>query len=81
METPKKPRILCLHGHGSNGATLKEHLSIWPDYVLEKMDLVFIDAPFSVDEDGELFEWFTFHKLTRGVVGGRRIDEVLEGAA
>ncbi|KAI3775774.1 hypothetical protein L1987_45527 [Smallanthus sonchifolius] len=53
----KKPRFLCFHGHASNAAILEEHFTHWPDYVLEKMDLVFIDGPFTV-EDG-LFDWFT----------------------
>ncbi|KAJ0728218.1 putative serine hydrolase FSH, alpha/Beta hydrolase [Helianthus annuus] len=53
----KKPRFLCLHGHGSNATLLKDHFKNWPDFVLEKMDFVFINAPFPVD-DG-LFEWFT----------------------
>ncbi|MFS7996461.1 putative serine hydrolase FSH, alpha/Beta hydrolase [Helianthus anomalus] len=55
--TLKKPLFLCLHGHGSNATLLKDHFKNWPDFVLEKMDFVFINAPFPVD-DG-LFEWFT----------------------
>ncbi|KAL8211209.1 hypothetical protein R6Q57_005646 [Mikania cordata] len=62
MEIPKKPRFLCLHGHGSSAAKLQEHLNNWPDYVLDKMDLVFINGPFSVDDEDELFEWFTLDK-------------------
>ncbi|KAL8240476.1 hypothetical protein R6Q59_013831 [Mikania micrantha] len=62
MEIPKKPRFLCLHGHGSNAAKLQEHFNNWPDYVLDKMDLVFINGPFSVDDEDELFEWFTLDK-------------------
>ncbi|KAI3704358.1 hypothetical protein L1987_74576 [Smallanthus sonchifolius] len=60
MEIPKKPRFLCFHGHASNAARLEEQCSNWPDYVLEKMDLVFIDGPFTV-EDG-LYDWFTMVK-------------------
>ncbi|XP_076920854.1 uncharacterized protein LOC143582101 [Bidens hawaiensis] len=66
QESPKKPRILCLHGHGSNALLLKEHFNNWPDYVLEKMDLVFINGPFPIiDEtsDIERFEWYTMEKV------------------
>ncbi|KAI7730091.1 hypothetical protein M8C21_001909, partial [Ambrosia artemisiifolia] len=56
--TPKKPRFLCLHGHGSNATIFKDHFNNWPDFVVEKMDLVFITGPFLVDEANELFEWF-----------------------
>ncbi|KAD5960762.1 hypothetical protein E3N88_12234 [Mikania micrantha] len=66
MEIPKKPRFLCLHGHGSNAAKLQEHFNNWPDYVLDKMDLVFINGPFSVDDEDELFEWFTLDKSKAG---------------
>ncbi|KAK9073616.1 hypothetical protein SSX86_007940 [Deinandra increscens subsp. villosa] len=65
METPKKPRILCLHGHGSNAAIHKRELDRWPDYVLDKMDLVFINGPFSIDDgisDYEQYTWFTCDK-------------------
>ncbi|KAM0067568.1 putative serine hydrolase FSH, alpha/Beta hydrolase [Helianthus debilis subsp. tardiflorus] len=56
-ETPKKPRFLCLHGHGSNATLLEDHFKNWPNFVLEKMDFVYINGPFSVAD--ELFEWYT----------------------
>ncbi|KAJ0549889.1 putative serine hydrolase FSH, alpha/Beta hydrolase [Helianthus annuus] len=70
LETPKKPRILCLHGGVSNDTLFKEELSIWPDFVLEKMDLVFINGPFLAYSDGiivdEHFEWYAKDDETYG---------------
>ncbi|XP_017238119.1 uncharacterized protein LOC108211119 [Daucus carota subsp. sativus] len=57
----KKSKILCLHG-----ALLKEELQIWPSNVLERMDLVFIDAPFRVeDEDFPAFSWIHAQDTTQ----------------
>lgn len=64
--TVKKPRILCLHGHGSSGADLKKKMGKWPSFVLEKMDIVFINAPFLLqaksdendDDDQPSFGWY-----------------------
>ncbi|KAI7729316.1 hypothetical protein M8C21_018536 [Ambrosia artemisiifolia] len=76
LETPKKPRLLCLHGGASNATVFKEELSIWPDYVLDKMDLVFIDGPFPAHVDGTIvdqrFEWYakddpTFGNFEEGI--------------
>ncbi|KAJ0770654.1 putative serine hydrolase FSH, alpha/Beta hydrolase [Helianthus annuus] len=70
LETPKKPRILCLHGGVSNDTLFKEELSIWRDFVLEKMDLVFINGPFPAYSDGiivdEHFEWYAKDDETYG---------------
>ncbi|KAK9073615.1 hypothetical protein SSX86_007939 [Deinandra increscens subsp. villosa] len=69
--TPKKPRILCLHGGGSNASELKEALKVWPDYVVEKMDPVFINAPFPTNDDDEHFEWYardeTYENFNEGI--------------
>ncbi|XP_059624205.1 uncharacterized protein LOC132267148 isoform X2 [Cornus florida] len=61
----KKPRILCLHGFRSSSAILKKELEIWPEFVLNMMDLVFLDAPFPAEGEpsGEgkfppYYEWF-----------------------
>ncbi|XP_017238121.1 uncharacterized protein LOC108211120 isoform X2 [Daucus carota subsp. sativus] len=55
----KKSKILCLHGGVDSSARLEEQLQKWPSDVLERMDLVFIDAPFRVDnEDFPAFTWF-----------------------
>ncbi|XP_035831453.1 esterase AGAP003155 isoform X2 [Helianthus annuus] len=73
---PKKPRFLCLHGHGSNATLLEDHFKNWPDFVLEKMDFVFINGPFPVD-DG-LFEWFTSDEgaVVAGVLPGMQAQGV-----
>ncbi|XP_026420881.1 uncharacterized protein LOC113316935 isoform X2 [Papaver somniferum] len=43
----KPPRVLCLHGFRTSGEILKKQvLTKWPDSVVKKLDLVFIDAPF-----------------------------------
>ncbi|WOG91822.1 hypothetical protein DCAR_0311077 [Daucus carota subsp. sativus] len=55
----KKSKILCLHGGRSSGVLLKEELEIWPSSVLERMDLVCIDAPFAAyDVDFRAFTWY-----------------------
>ncbi|XP_057492673.1 uncharacterized protein LOC130778196 isoform X3 [Actinidia eriantha] len=62
----RKPRFLCLHGFRSSGKILQTEIQQWPDFVLEKMDLVFVDAPFPAEGksglDGKFdppyYEWF-----------------------
>ncbi|XP_009626524.1 uncharacterized protein LOC107819360 isoform X1 [Nicotiana tabacum] len=63
----KKPRVLCLHGHGASAEILKKEMELgWPQTVLEKLDLVFLNGPFllqdKVDSHGifhpPYFEWF-----------------------
>ncbi|CAI9109040.1 OLC1v1008777C1 [Oldenlandia corymbosa var. corymbosa] len=61
----KKPRILCLHGYGGSGQILEKMLKKWPEFVLTKMDLVYIDAPIVADKssligrfDPPYFEWY-----------------------
>ncbi|GJW63730.1 putative serine hydrolase FSH, alpha/beta hydrolase [Tanacetum coccineum] len=61
----KKPRFLCLHGHGSNAAELEEELTVWPKSVTEKMDFVFINGPFPIGDETDViqrFEWFNLDK-------------------
>lgn len=41
-----KPRILCLHGFRTSGSILKKQVERLPQDVLDKLDLVFLDAPF-----------------------------------
>ncbi|KAK9231511.1 hypothetical protein WN943_021747 [Citrus x changshan-huyou] len=43
---PKKPRILCLHGFRTSGEILKKQIGRWPESILRKLDLDFLDAPF-----------------------------------
>ncbi|KAI8029892.1 Esterase CG5412 [Camellia lanceoleosa] len=41
----KKPRILCLHGFRTSGEILKKQMGRWPEMVLGRLDLVFLDGP------------------------------------
>ncbi|XP_016492083.1 uncharacterized protein LOC107811633 [Nicotiana tabacum] len=66
----KKPRILCLHGFRGSADILKKLVFRWPESVLEKLDLVFLDAPFPAQGKSALegffdppyFEWFQSNK-------------------
>ncbi|CAA3012305.1 Hypothetical predicted protein [Olea europaea subsp. europaea] len=69
--TYKKLRFLCLHGFRTSGEILKKQLvTKWPESVLEKLDLVFVDAPFPCKGKSEVegifdppyYEWFQFNK-------------------
>ncbi|KAI8536366.1 hypothetical protein RHMOL_Rhmol10G0251400 [Rhododendron molle] len=71
METQiqKKPRFLCLHGFRTSAEILrKQLLRRWPETVLGKLDLVFIDGPYpgqgKSDVEGfydpPYYEWFQF---------------------
>ncbi|WOG91819.1 hypothetical protein DCAR_0311074 [Daucus carota subsp. sativus] len=62
----RKSKILCLHGGRSSGVLLKEELEIWPSSVLERMDLVCIDAPFAAyDVDFRAFTWYDDQDVTK----------------
>ncbi|XP_038702402.1 esterase OVCA2-like [Tripterygium wilfordii] len=62
----RKPRILCLHGFRSSAEILKKQVSVWPETVLERLDLHFLNAPFPAEGksghegifDPPYFEWF-----------------------
>ncbi|KAF8018511.1 hypothetical protein BT93_H3403 [Corymbia citriodora subsp. variegata] len=62
----EKPRILCLHGFRTSAKILETQIHKWPQSVLEKLDLVYLDAPYpsvgksSVEGifDPPYFEWF-----------------------
>ncbi|XP_043804581.1 esterase AGAP003155 isoform X2 [Manihot esculenta] len=65
-QSQKKPRILCLHGFRTSASILQKLILRWPEDVLEKLDLVFLDAPFPArgksDVEGifdpPYYEWF-----------------------
>ncbi|XVE95224.1 hypothetical protein REPUB_Repub02eG0077700 [Reevesia pubescens] len=66
-----KPRFLCLHGFRTSGAILKKQIETkWPQSVLEKIDLVYPDAPFPAQGKSDVegifdppyYEWFQFNK-------------------
>ncbi|KAK9284533.1 hypothetical protein L1049_023708 [Liquidambar formosana] len=62
----KKPRILCLHGFRTSAKIMEQQVGKWPESVLGKLDLVFLDAPFPAEGksnvegifDPPYFEWF-----------------------
>ncbi|XP_019260073.1 PREDICTED: uncharacterized protein LOC109238095 [Nicotiana attenuata] len=67
----RKPRFLCLHGSRTSGQILKiQVFEKWPTQVVEKLDLVFVDAPFPCQGKSEVegifdppyYEWFQFNK-------------------
>ncbi|XP_004490411.2 uncharacterized protein [Cicer arietinum] len=68
----RKPRFLCLHGFRTSAEIMKTQMHKWPQSVLDKLDLVFLDAPFpckgkSLVEgifDPPYYEWFQFNEET-----------------
>ncbi|XP_019175052.1 PREDICTED: rhodanese-like domain-containing protein 6 [Ipomoea nil] len=67
----RKPRFLCLHGFRTSGEILKKQVvGKWPSSVVEKLDLVFVDAPFPCQGKSDVegifdppyYEWFQFNK-------------------
>lgn len=67
----RKPRFLGLHGFRTSGAILKKQIETkWPQSVLEKIDLVYPDAPFPAQGKSDVegifdppyYEWFQFNK-------------------
>ncbi|KAG5607270.1 hypothetical protein H5410_028762 [Solanum commersonii] len=55
----KKPRVLCLHGHAASANILKKELVLgWPQYLLDKLDLVFLDAPFLLQDKVDAHDIF-----------------------
>ncbi|KAJ4954234.1 hypothetical protein NE237_011017 [Protea cynaroides] len=78
----RKPRFLCLHGFRTSGEIMKKQIYKWPQFVLDKMDLIFLDAPFPAEGKSEVegifdppyYEWFQFDK---DFVEYRNFDECL----
>ncbi|CAL5189468.1 unnamed protein product [Lathyrus oleraceus] len=68
--TARKPRFLCLHGFRTSGDIMKKQIHKWPQNVLDKLDLVFADAPFPCTGKSDVegifdppyYEWFQFNK-------------------
>ncbi|XP_048129247.1 esterase FUS5-like isoform X2 [Rhodamnia argentea] len=62
----ENPRILCLHGFRNSAKILETEIHKWPESVLEKLDLVYLDGPYpSTGKSGvegifdpPYFEWF-----------------------
>ncbi|KAL8059954.1 hypothetical protein ABFX02_03G121200 [Erythranthe guttata] len=67
----RKLRLLCLHGFRTSGEIIKKQVTgKWPESVLNKLDLVFVDAPFPCQGKSDVegifdppyYEWFQFNK-------------------
>ncbi|XP_031120374.1 esterase AGAP003155-like [Ipomoea triloba] len=67
----KKQRFLCLHGFRTSAEILKKQVvGRWSSSVVEKLDLVFVDAPFPCQGKSDVegffdppyYEWFQFNK-------------------
>ncbi|GAB2232258.1 hypothetical protein Droror1_Dr00011290 [Drosera rotundifolia] len=66
----RKPRFLCLHGFRTSGEILRKQVGKWPESVLRRLDLVFVDGKFPAMGksdvegvfEGPYFEWFQFNK-------------------
>ncbi|OVA15258.1 Serine hydrolase FSH [Macleaya cordata] len=71
IDQVRKPRFLCLHGFRTSGEILKKQVvGKWPESVVNKIDLVFVDAPFPAEGKSDVegifdppyYEWFQFDK-------------------
>ncbi|XP_043715367.1 esterase AGAP003155-like [Telopea speciosissima] len=70
LSEQRKPRFLCLHGFRTSGEIMKKQIHKWPQSVLEKMDLIYLDAPFPAEGKSDVegifdppyYEWFQFDK-------------------
>ena len=68
----RKPRFLCLHGFRTSGEILRKQIHTkWPESILDKLDLVFVDAPYPSQGKSDVegifdppyYEWFQFNKV------------------
>lgn len=67
----RKPRVLCLHGFRTSGLIFKTQMGKWPQFVVDRIDFIFPDAPFpcygkSAVEgffDPPYYEWFQFNQV------------------
>ncbi|KAF6166773.1 hypothetical protein GIB67_005649 [Kingdonia uniflora] len=72
MVERRKPRVMCLHGFRTSGEIMKTQIGKWPKSVFDKLDLVFVDAPFASRGKSAVegifeppyYEWFQFDNGT-----------------
>ncbi|XP_009626528.1 uncharacterized protein [Nicotiana tomentosiformis] len=85
-KSEKKPRVLCLHGHGASGEILKKEMELgWPQIVLEKLDLVFLNGPFLLQgkvDSHDIFhppyyEWFQKGAIVTATMPGMQRERVV----
>ncbi|PIN11435.1 Phospholipase/carboxyhydrolase [Handroanthus impetiginosus] len=71
INSENKLKLLCLHGFRTSGEIIKKQVTgKWPESVLQKLDLVFVDAPFPCQGKSDVegifdppyYEWFQFNK-------------------
>ncbi|RID78640.1 hypothetical protein BRARA_A01444 [Brassica rapa] len=82
----RKPRFLCLHGFRTSGEIMKIQLHKWPQSVLDRLDLVFLDAPFPCQGKSDVegifdppyYEWFQFNKEFNEYTNFEKCLEYLE---
>ncbi|XP_016500952.1 uncharacterized protein LOC107819358 isoform X3 [Nicotiana tabacum] len=85
-KSEKKPRVLCLHGHGASGEILKKEMELgWPQIVLEKLDLVFLNGPFLLQDKVDshdifhppYYEWFQKGAIVTATMPGMQRERVV----
>ncbi|KAF2541540.1 hypothetical protein F2Q70_00035016 [Brassica cretica] len=82
----RKPRFLCLHGFRTSGEIMKIQLHKWPQSVIDRLDLVFLDAPFPCQGKSDVegifdppyYEWFQFNKEFNEYTNFEKCLECLE---
>ncbi|KAH9626485.1 hypothetical protein KSS87_020187 [Heliosperma pusillum] len=65
-DSGRKPRLLCLHGFRTSGEVMKKQIHKWPESVLSRLDLVYLDGPSPAQGksnvegifDPPYYEWF-----------------------
>ncbi|XP_042036459.1 esterase AGAP003155-like [Salvia splendens] len=71
IKSARKLRLMCLHGFRTSGEIIRKQLTAkWPESVLDKLELVFADAPFPCQGKSQVegifyppyYEWFQFNK-------------------
>ncbi|KAI5669791.1 hypothetical protein M9H77_19644 [Catharanthus roseus] len=85
-EIKKNPRILCLHGFRTSAEILKKLILQWPESILKKLDLVFLDGPYPAQGksavegifDPPYYEWFQADKDYREFYNFEECVEFIE---
>lgn len=70
-EIQNKPRILGLHGFRTSALIFKNLIARWPDTVLKKLDIQFLDGPFPAQGKSEVegffdppyYEWYQANQV------------------
>ncbi|GMP91610.1 hypothetical protein CsSME_00042232 [Camellia sinensis var. sinensis] len=83
----KKPRVLCLHGFRTSAEILKKQVGRWPQTLLGKLDLAFVDGPclargksdVEAFFDPPYYEWF--HSNQGALLSAALPGMQLEGVA